>query len=278
MDFAREQAGCTADTDWQAHLAAQAFLRRAEPVDFRRWKSASPRFLRTLHPAANVHVLDATAGLGEHTVNLVEAGFAVDGCDASSLAVAETQKACEAAGVSARVFRARWESLASEYADRYDLIFHDSLHWIDDENVLHQTLRSFHTCLRPGGALVFFFADARMPNDNAGAKIFAWDAKALPAEEILWEAEVDGVRKTCVRLNRLHPVHTPHDGASKIEQRHLILTHGSTTIESYTLWRIYRWDFAAMSRVLRLAGFSDIRSDIFQNDHGHSVALNRAFR
>lgn len=277
MDMTLKQ---TTQADWDAHLMAEAFQRRANPVDFRRWKSASQQYLRSLYPGSDLRVIDVTSGLGDHTVNLAEAGFRVDASDASPVAVKETSEACHQAKIDVRVFQASWWELGSKHPGRYDLVWNDALHWTSNAQELRAALCSFRQALKSGGALVFFFADARMPEPRAGHKIFEWDAVSLPSEELLWEAEVAGVRKSAVRLNRpISQLSALSDATSSpvIEQKHLIHTWGQTTLDVYTLWRIYRWDYDAISRLLLEVGFSRVESNVFKNDHGHEVAMNRAF-
>lgn len=258
--------------DWDGYFRYELLHRRYDPVDFRRWKRASQRALRELHPGPNVRALDATAGLGDHTVNLAEVGFVTEASDASPVARQATMDALAAAKLDVPVHDARWETLGTQLGQRFDLIWNDAIHWIEGEDAMHAALVGARDALVPGGALVFFFADARMPEPLAGRTILAWDKEHLARHELAW-SHADGDAEVTHVVVREH-------GATFIDEHHLYVrrTPHEKSLESLMMRRIYDWDWAAMNRALERAGFGDVRSDLFTNDHGKSVALNRAFR
>jgi SAM-dependent methyltransferase len=264
------------ETDWDLVWRHERLHRRREPVDFRRWKRASQRALRELFPGEGVRVLDATAGLGDHTVNLAELGFEVEACDASAEARDATHEALRAAGLAERVvvFDARWEALGETRAARYDLIFHDAIHWIEDEDAMHRALVGLRGALAPGGALVFFFADPEQPEEGAGMRILDWDREHIAPRELAWDHETDdGGRVTHVR------VAAP---AERHVDEHLLYlvrdARGRARLESTAMRRIYRWDWHAMRGALARAGYGEVIGRHFVNDKGHTFAMSLAHR
>lgn len=263
-------------TDWDTYWRYERLHRLYDPVDFRRWKRASQRALRERFAGERVRVLDATAGLGDHTVNLAELGFRVDACDASAEAREATREALQRAHLAdaVSVFEARWEELGALCPSRYDLVFHDALHWIEEPAAMRASLRGLREALVPGGSLVFFFADAREPDAGAGMRLLAWDRAHLAPHEFGWEHPIgEAGRVTHVRVNVAHEAH--------IDQHHVYVLRdeqGHTRLDSVVLRRIYRWDYHAMRAVLAECGFGPIESCVCQNDKGHSFAMNFAAR
>jgi SAM-dependent methyltransferase len=258
--------------DWDRYWRFEDFRRSCDPLDFRRWKRDSQRELRALHPG-DVRLLDATAGMGDHTVNLAEEGFAVEACDASAVARELTSRALREASLDVPVFDARWESLGTSHPSRYDLVFNDALHWTWEREVLAEQLRGFLGTLRPGGALVFFFADAREPDEGAGRRILEWDWEHAEPQRQAWSHTRGGESVTltiaCERgeehIDERHTFVHAHDGAR--EEHELVMR------------RVYRWDWYALSRLMAEVGFVDLRSDVFENRaKGYTFAMNRAFR
>ena len=257
---------------WDVLLRFERAHRAHAPVDFRRWKKASQAALRTLFPGDDVRVLDATAGLGDHTVNLAELGFQVSAGDASEVAREATLAACIAAGLEVPVLDVQWETLGTSHPAQFDLIFHDAIHWIEHEAVMHEVLQSLRAALRPEGALVFFFADFRDVTPGAGDRVRLWDIQNLARHELAYREPYEGghVTKTVVRV----PVN------DVVEEHHLFVIEAPDAeprLESATLTRIYRWDFAAMQEIVLRAGFSRLEGHLFVNDKGHETAMCLAY-
>lgn len=256
-------------TNWDSYFEYELLHRAHEPVDFRRWKKASQRALRELYPGADVRVLDATCGLGDHTVNLAELGFLTEASDRSAVARAATEKALGSAGLNVPIHDVLWEKLGATFPARFDLIWNDAIHWIEEPRHMHDALVGARDALKPGGALVFFFADGREPDPNAGARVLAWDKEHLATEETAWEH--DGITHRIVRtfsdthIDELHVFEHKTNG-------------GNARRVDVPMRRVYRWDFHAMSQAVRAAGFAEIKSDTFTNDKGHTFAMNRAVR
>jgi len=267
--------------DWDRYWRFEEFRRSCDPLDFRRWKRDSQRELRGLHPGEGVRLLDATAGMGDHTVNLAEEGFVVEACDASAVARELTTRAVQDAKLDVPVFDARWETLGQSHPSRYDLIFNDALHWTWDRDVLAAQLRGFLDALRPGGALVFFFADAREPDEGAGLRILEWDwsqttgssGQPTTPERVAWSHTRDGRHvELTIRVER---------GDAFLDEHHRFFDRrgDEASVTELTMRRVYRWDWFALSRLMHEVGFVDLRSDVFQNRaKGYSFAMNRAFR
>jgi len=257
--------------DWDRYWRYELFRRRADPLDFRRWKRDSQRELKGLYPGAP-RLLDSTAGLGDHTVNLAEEGFIVEACDTSPVARDATRAAVKAAGIEVEVFDAPWEELGRP--GRYALIFNDALHWTYDEETLRAQLRGLFDALAPGGALVYFFAELADPEPDCGARVLAWDWDHMEKERVAWAHEVAGTK---VRLEI-----SAERGPDFIDEHHLYIEHpadGPRREERLTMRRVYRWDWFHLTPLLEAAGYVDIRSDQFENRaKGHEFAMNRAHK
>ena len=256
--------------DWDTYWRFEVFRRRADPLDFRRWKRDSQRALRSLYPDGAPRLLDSTGGMGDHTVNLAEEGFDVEACDRSEEAVALTRSAVERAGLDVPVFRADWEDLRRP--ERYALIFNDELHSIYDEEALRAALVGLREALAPGGALIFFFADAEHPEPGHGIELLEWDWRRAERVRVAWDHTVDERTVTCTQLRRRGPDY--------IDVDHVYLDREGEHLEvrALTARRVYRWDWARLAPVLRDVGFVDLRSDHFDNVKGYTFALSRAFK
>lgn len=269
-------SGVRLGTDWDLYWRYERLHRRYDPLDFRRWKRASQRALRELFPGEGVRVLDSTAGLGDHTVNLAELGFEVEACDASAEARDATREALRAAGLAERVpvLDARWEGLGASCPERYDLIFNDAIHWIDDAAEMHDALVGLRGALRASGALVFFFADPSEPDEGAGLRNLAWDRESVPAHRLYWEHPLEaGGSVTHLRVAAA--------GERHLDEHHLYVVRdgeGGARLEATTLRRVYRWDWHAMTRALARAGYVDVEGKHFVNDAGHGFSMNLARR
>lgn len=257
--------------DWDRYWRFELFRRRCDPLDFRRWKRDSQRELKALYPG-RPRLLDSTAGLGDHTVNLAEEGFDVDACDTSPIAREAVRSALDAAGLDVPVLDVPWAELGDR-PDRYDLVFNDALHWIYEEDELRRALEGMFAALRPGGALVYFFADDKEPDEDAGQRTLRWDWERMERARIAWEHTRDA-RTVSLTL-------VAERGHDYIDEHHLYHhREGSAPaqLESLTMRRVYRWDHFHLTPLLEDVGFVSIRSDHFRNVKGHTFAMNRAFR
>lgn len=258
--------------DWDAYWRFERFRRLCDPLDFRRWKRDSQRALRELHPG-RVRLLDATAGMGDHTVNLAEEGFTVEATDSSPVARAQTREAVHEAGLDVDVHAVPWEELGRLMPARFDLIFNDALHWIEDEEEMRAALQGMHGALREGGSLVFFFADARESEAHAGLRLLEWDWEHMDAHRQEWSHEHEGVRVTLTVDAEL--------GERVIDEHHHFTVEGESALRDthLTMRRIYRWDWAALAPLMREVGFSDVRSGVFENRaKRYTFAMNHATR
>ncbi len=256
--------------DWDTYWRFELFRRSCDPLDFRRWKRDSQRELRRMYPG-RVRVLDATAGLGDHTVNLAEEGFMVEACDSSEVALEATSRAVREAGVDVPVFRARWEAL--DRAGRYDLVFHDALHWVYEPDAMRAALRGLLDALAPGGALVFFFADAADAAEGAGRAMLESEWAHGERARVAWDHARGGARVTLTILATR--------GEDFIDEHHLYLARegeGPARLETLTMRKVYRWDWHALAPLMREEGFHELRTDHFQNVKGTWYALSRALK
>jgi len=261
--------------DWDTYWRWELFRRKSDPVDFRRYKRDSQRELRNLYRGqGELLLLDSTCGLGDHTVNLAEEGFRVEACDCSPLALDATRRATAEAGLAVEIFSARWEDLGKLKPARYDLIFNDALHSVYDPEDLHKLLCGLRGALRPGGALVFFFADQAEPEEGAGLRILNYDWERMPRTQIAFSHRYMDLSVTLIVAN--------DKGKDYIDQHLFFLIQENKQkprLETMTMRRVYRWDWYAISKALSLAGFEELRSDHFVNtEKGYTFSLNRAFR
>ena len=259
------------ETDWDIHWRWEIFRRACDPLDVRQWKRDSSVALWSLVGKPGVRVLDSTCGLGDHTINLRDAGFDVEACDASAIALDHAGRAIREAGLEVPLFQTRWQDLGKRKA-RYDVVFNDVIHWVYDSDELRECAAGLRDALVPGGALVFFFADGREPEPGAGRRILAYDWEHMARTELAWEHERAGTRVSLALLNER--------GDDYIDQHHFYVVRENDTkrLESFTMRRVYRWDFHALSRALEDVGFGDVTSHAFRNVKGHTYALNLARR
>jgi len=259
------------EPDWDMHWRWEIFRRSCDPLDVRKWKRDSSAALWSLLGKPGARLLDSTCGLGDHTINLRDVGFEVEGCDASPYAIELAARNIANAGLEVPLFVSRWQDLGKREA-RYDVIFNDVIHWIYDPKELREAAKGLHDALVPGGSLVFFFADGREPAAAAGSKILEWDWEHMSRTELAWEHEKDGTRVSLALLNER--------GDDFIDQHHfyVVREREETRLESFTMRRVYRWDFHALSRALEDVGFTDITSHAFRNIKGYDYALNLARR
>ncbi len=261
------------ELDWDRYWTFEIFRRACDPLDFRRYKRDSQRALRRMHPGS-VRLLDSTLGLGDHTINLAEEGFTVEACDTSTVARRYAAAAIAEAGLEVPVLDLPWEALGEARRGRYDLVFNDALHWVEEPDALLAALRSFHEALRPGGALVWFFSDAREPEPGAGLRLLEWDWEHMVPERVAWEHSRQGRTVTLTIVAERRP--------EVIDEHHIYLDRSpdaAPKVSTLTMRRIYRWDWAGIAPLLKEAGFRELRSDVVQNEaKGYSFALNRAFK
>lgn len=100
-------------------------------------------------------------------------------------------------------------------------------------------------------------------------RILEWDREHLAPDEIAWTH--GDVTHRIVRTF----------GPSHIDETHRFTHRNADQITrelEIAMRRIYRWDFHAMREATKRAGFSELKSDVFTNDKGHSFAMNRAIR
>lgn len=265
--------GIAWDTWWRWEI----FRRRADPLDFRRWKADSSRALRALPAGADrdgvaPRLLDSTCGMGYHALVQHELGFRVEASDASALVLEAARRLAASEGARVPIHQCRWEELGDRFPERYDLIFNDEIHQVREEAELLAALTGIRRALRPGGALVFFFADRAKPDD--GPNQARWDWEHEPVDAVAWSARAQGTEVTCSRHREMpapdlileHLVYRVSDDGRPARE------------ESVTVTRNYRWDWTHVTPVLRAAGFADVESHRFVNVHGNTYALNLATR
>lgn len=265
------------ETDWDTFWRWEIARRKVDPVDFRRWKADSSRALRGLPAGADRHgrpprLLDSTCGLGHHAIIQHEVGFSTEACDASHRVLEAARLLMQAEGVDVPVFQAHWESLGQMRPARYDLVFNDEIHQVLGVAGLRAALAGIRGTLRPGGWLVFFFADAAKPDDGPNQAEHEWNH--MERERVAWSLQADGLEVTHhVRAERPEPDLILERHSYRIRQ-----PDGDTRVERTTMPKNYHWDWNHIVPVLEETGFDRVDSHRFINVHGRTYSLNLARR
>lgn len=267
------------DIDWDTFWRWEILHRRDEPLDFLTWKSDSSRELRALPQGQDRDglpplILDASCGMGYHAMVQHHLGFRVEACDQSEVALAAARELMSAEGMEMPTFRASWEGLGESHPERYDLIFNDELHQIRPREELLAVLRGFHGALRPGGSLVFFFADADKP-DN-GPPHAQWDWENVHRDRRAWTARFDEEN-----LEVSLWIFPERAAETLVVEHHVYRIQGDGQpdhIESVAMARNYRWDWSHIVPVLDEAGFEQFESHCFVNCKGFTYTMNLATR
>ena len=262
-------------TEWDTYWRWEVFRRRLDPIDFRRWKADSSRALRALPQGGDrdgraPRLLDASCGMGLHAVIQHELGFDVEACDASEVALAAARELFAEAQAPIPAFAAQWQELGRLRPARYDLVFNDEVHQVRPRSTLLEVLRGFAGALRPGGSLVFFFADAAKPDD--GPNQGAWEWEHMERDRVAWSAR-DGGLEVTLRVT----AERADDDLILERHRYTIRRDGQPTrTEEATMGKSYRWDWRSILPVLREAGFDRFECHQLVNVHGRHYTMNLA--
>lgn len=105
--------------------------------------------------AAQGPILEPMCGTGRFLIPLVQAGFSVEGFDASDYMLDKLHRNAQEAGVTPHVWKAFVEDV--NIVNRYNLIFipAGSLNLITDRNAVTKSLKALYAALVPGGTFVF---------------------------------------------------------------------------------------------------------------------------
>jgi len=265
------------EVDWDTFWKWEIFLRRQDPLDFMRWKSDSSRELRTLPQGQDRDgraplILDSSCGLGYHAMAQHRLGFRVEACDLCPRALEHARELMAAEGMAIPTFEADWEGLGETSPGRYDIVFNDELHQVRPREELLAVLRGFRGALRPGGCLVFFFADAAKP-DNGPAHA-RWDWEHVHRDRTAWVARSAGLEVTLT----IHP-ELVEETLVVEHHRYAVREQGAAEREE-TMWmaRNYLWDWNHIVPVLEEAGFGRVECHEFVSSAGNAYTMNLAFR
>lgn len=265
------------DVDWDTFWRWEIFRRRLDPLDPFKWKADSSRELRNLpqgrdRAGAPPLILDSSCGLGCHAMVQHSLGFRVEACDSSALVLARARELMAEHSMTIPTFEAAWETLGAKRSGRYDLVFNDEVHQVRPREELLTVLHSFHDALRPGGSLVFFYADVEKPDNGPGHA--RWDWEHDHEDRRAWTAKTDELEVTL----DIHP---------ELAEETLVVEHHTYTvreagsperIETMSMARNYLWDWAHIVPVLEEAGFGRVESHKLVNVHGNSYSMNLATR
>lgn len=262
------------ESDWDRWWRWEGWRRQRDPIDFRRWKSCSSRALRGLpvgrdRDGVAPRLLDATCGMGLHTVIQHELGFRVTGLDRSPVALALARDTLDEAGCQASLVLGDWAG-AHALVGEQDVVFCDGLHQLPEPEAMEAALLGLRRTLRPGGALVFFQADPTDP--DGGPEWCRHRFDNLPDTREAWcLSDGDEHCTLTVEKERASPT--------------LILEHhtwqwrrGETSgIERATLTDCYTWDWNRIVPLLHACGFTRVESTVHDNVHGRQFRMNLAY-
>jgi SAM-dependent methyltransferase len=194
--------------------------------------------------------------LGRKTIILSHLGVKVVGADASAYAV---QKARELAASERRdieFFVSEWRALPERTSQRFDAVFLDAfLECCETHEDLAASFAGIAGVLRPGGAFVYFGPE---PGEKVADVLDgAW--KSCKPFYVDWHHAERGCECTCVHAN--------YRGHDFIDDHHLhLVKEGSAEprLENATVRRWFRWDRPGLDNAARAAGFTAIRTEIFE--------------
>jgi SAM-dependent methyltransferase len=145
-----------------------------ETWEKRYWKEkerATRAPIKLLHELGVHSVLDCSCGLGYSTVVLAEAGFDVEGSDASAMAIKYAPAIASERGLKIRFFRSRFSELGKMSGRMYDCAYSDYIDEIATAIGMVDSARGILAVLKGGGWLVFESRPPRVKADGLGVEI-----------------------------------------------------------------------------------------------------------
>lgn len=186
-------------------------------------------------------VLEPAVGNGRVFVPLLEAGFAIEGFDASEEMLAYCREECRSRNLSARLTRQTFEDFRYESAFSAIVVPAGSFQLLADAASAKTVLRRFFDHLAPGGKLL-------LDLDSIGAFL-------EPAGPVRSWTAPDGDLLTLTEQR----VETDHVAQTTLT--HLRYDHwrdGRLLESELDLFRLRWWGVEEFSLVLRDAGFADV--------------------
>ena len=224
--------------------------------------------LRSLFAGLQVKsILDCSCGLGFKTISLAEAGYEVEGSDASKFAIKHAPQLAEDEGLNIRFFRSRWEELGEKCKRKFDCVFSDAFDWIATRESILASAEGIYSVLRKGGKFVFGVPIADSENTEERLKEFmnkVW--KKQGRFEILPPYENNGIRLTVVMI---------YDKVQEgILENDIYIVERSETVraEIALMMDLYKWTWKDYTKVLKEAGFKGVYG-VEEEGIGFNVAV-----
>jgi SAM-dependent methyltransferase len=212
-------------------------------------------------------ILDCSCGLGFKTIALAEAGYEVEGSDASATAIRYAPQLAKEEELNIRFFRSRWEELGEKCERKFDCVFSDAFDWIKTRESLLASAKGIYAVLKEGGKFVFSVPIAGPKNTERRLRRFMDDAwKKQGRFEILPSYEKNGTRLTVIMVyDKLL------DGI--LENRiHLIEERSTVRAEIAFVMDLYKWTWKDYVKVLEEAGFKEVYG-VEEKGVGFNVAV-----
>ncbi|WP_417584838.1 class I SAM-dependent methyltransferase [Pelagibacterium sp.] len=199
-------------------------------------------------------ILEPAVGNGRVLVPLLEAGFEIEGYDASQQMLDYCAEACRQRDISAPLTRATFGDFESDKSYSAIIIPAGSFQLITDTNAALAALKRFHGQLRPGGRLI-------LDVDPIGG-FFG------PASVRSWTTDEGDLLTLTDKL-----VETDYIAQTTLS--HLRYEHwqeGNLVASELDLFKLRWWGVTEISLALQSAGFSDL---VVSGGYQHAIAPTR---
>jgi len=244
---------CSSEEEsWDTIWKWMWFLKETWKSNFREEINA-PALHSLLNKLQVKSVLDCSCGLGKKTVCFAEAGYEVEGSDASKVAIKYAPQFASEEGFNIRFFQSSWEELAEDCKRKFDCVFNDAFDWIRTRESLLKSAKGIYSVLRESGKFVFGVPIAGSRNIQKELKKSMDDVwKRQGRFEILPPYEKNGIRLTAIWV-----YDKVRDGIRE-NCIHLIEEDDKVRAEIASYVDLYRWTWKDYAKVLKEAGFNKV--------------------
>jgi len=211
--------------------------------------------LSILGNPGNKLVLDATCGLGRHTVVMSHLAMSVVGSDANAYAVGMAREPAAVEGRRVGFFVSSWRNLAANTGHRFDAICVDSLmDCCEKREDLVASFAGIAGVLKRGGVFMF-------PGPEPGEKmreVLDGARQACPQFYVEWQHRADRCECACI--------HARYRGPDFIDDNLLYLAKEAASeprLETAKVRQWFKWDRQCLDDAARSVGFSEVRTERF---------------